>query len=289
MDRSLHAYTESIVQRDDVQSVLLMDKQERYNPFMDGADLLYVVVVNRPEPRWETKHFTYRDYQVVEHCISQWQLERWATYGASERIVCWMTRSMIVFDRDDYVKGIRERLTRLPLSLQKRRLCEEYSRLLKAYLDARELLLHQHALDAYQILLHALNVWARLAVWEAGELPEAPIWKQVKQIDPAVHKLYEELIASNEPLEKRIELLLLAIEFSLMSKMKACTLLLADILQSQHRPWSIEELRQHPDLAGAEIDLPLLLDKMTKRSLIQEIVLHQEGEVVWKKGYILTG
>ena len=52
-----------------------------------------------------------------------------------------------------------------------------------------------------------------VAVIENGLFPEVTVWSQVKKIDPAIYKLYEELIISDEPLEKRLELLFLASEF----------------------------------------------------------------------------
>lgn len=40
----------------------------------------------------------------------------------------------------------------------------------------------------------------------------------MKRIEPAIYKLYEELILSNESLEKRLELLFLAGEFLINSR-----------------------------------------------------------------------
>ena len=63
------------------------------------------------------------------------------------------------------------------------------------------------------MLSNSLHHLARLAVIENGLFPEVTVWSQVKKIDPAIYKLYEELITSDEPLEKRLELLFLASEF----------------------------------------------------------------------------
>ena len=68
-------------------------------------------------------------------------------------------------------------------------------------------------MDAYHHVVKSLHHLARLAVIENGLFPEVTVWSQVKKIDPAIYKLYEELIMSEEPLEKRLELLFLASEF----------------------------------------------------------------------------
>src|SRR5690606_40421365 len=54
------------------------------------------------------------------------------------------------------------------------------------------------------------DLLARLAIIKNGHFPEITVWNQVKKIEPEIHKLYEELVNSEEGLEKRLELLFLA-------------------------------------------------------------------------------
>ncbi|KMR35055.1 hypothetical protein EY05_14905, partial [Staphylococcus aureus] len=68
-------------------------------------------------------------------------------------------------------------------------------------------------LDAYNHVVHALHHLARLAIIENGFHPEITVWNQVKQIEPEIFKLYEELLTSEESIEKRLELLFLASDF----------------------------------------------------------------------------
>lgn len=285
----IHAYAEAIIQREHVQSVLVVHQPEKITPSLIGADLLFIVIVNQPQPQWETKHLIYGGEQIVEHRISQWQIESWAIHGADERFVYWVSQAQILLDKNDYMNNMKDRLMRVPVQTQKLRICEEYSRLLRHYLEAKELLQQGFALDAYQSVLDALYSWARLAAYEANVQPQLFIWMQVKQLDPSVYKLYEELIISHEPLEKRVELLLLPIEFGIMSKMKTCTQFLTDVMQSRNRPWPLKELMQHPELSKSQIDLHLLLEKMVKRSLIHEVLLQKESEQAFEKAYLLSG
>ncbi|NGQ97355.1 hypothetical protein G3578_19640 [Brevibacillus sp. SYP-B805] len=289
MDRTLHLFTQNLLRQDHVLSVLLVGKPHNPSPFLDGGSLLYLVIVNRSEPQWETRHHIVEEERIVEHQISQWQVESWAVHGVSERVAYWLSQAEILVDQHDYMKTVMERLLRVPAHLQKQRVYEEYSGLLRHYLEAKELQQQGYVLDAYQAVLHALHGWARLVVWEAGQQPEPAIWAQVKQIDSAVYKLYEELTASHEPLEKRIELLLLPLEFHVMSKMKDCTLLLTDVMQSRNRPWSVKELQQLPVLASSQINLHLLLEKMAKKAIVHEVPLHKDGGTVHEKGYQLSG
>ncbi|MNC50146.1 hypothetical protein D3C75_993700 [compost metagenome] len=68
-----------------------------------------------------------------------------------------------------------------------------------------------------------------------------------------------------------MELILLACEFSIMSKMSDCCTILLNILGSRKEPWSIKELLQHSGLSQLGAELPLVLRKLVSRSQIREI------------------
>ncbi|MFP3490694.1 hypothetical protein R0K20_24165, partial [Staphylococcus sp. SIMBA_130] len=52
-----------------------------------------------------------------------------------------------------------------------------------------------------------------MAVIEKGYYPEVTVWSQVKKIDSEVYKLYEVFIESNEAVYKRIELMIIGMDF----------------------------------------------------------------------------
>ena len=89
----------------------------------------------------------------------------------------------------------------------------EFSKLVRGYMEGKTFFEQGNYMDAYHHVVKSLHHLARLAVIENGLFPEVTVWSQVKKIDPAIYKLYEELIMSEEPLEKRLELLFLASEF----------------------------------------------------------------------------
>ncbi|WP_126425373.1 nucleotidyltransferase-like protein [Brevibacillus marinus] len=289
METRLQHHVSRIVQSRPVQSVLLLHSKDRFSAFLDGANFLFLVVVNQPTATWVSKSFLANGQRIVEHYIGQWTVERWAVQGTPEKMIHWLSRAEIVFDKEDYIKRMLDGLLRLPKQIQKQKICEEYTRFLRYYLEAKEQLRDGQVLDAYQSVASALYHWARLVTYEAGEQPGKLLWKQVRKTEPGVCKLYEELINGQEPLAKRIELQLLPIEFSVMSKMKGCTALVTEILQSRTRPWSLEELQQHPALTSIVDDLPLLLEKMAARSVIREVVLHNREANVLMRGYIMAG
>ncbi|WP_139492257.1 nucleotidyltransferase-like protein [Brevibacillus dissolubilis] len=288
MNPRLHQYHQQIVNQNDVLSALLIHNPDKCSPFFHGAPLLSIIIMNRPEPKQETRALYYLGLHIVEYRLSQWQLEQWVVQGSSVPVVSWLTQADIMHDPQDYMKKMKERFLRLSQHHQKRKICETYSQLLKSYMDAKAYLHQELTLEAYHSIQKALHTWAQLVLIEANEPPEPAIWKRVKQLEPSAYKLYEELVSSPEPLAKRVELLLLPLEFHIMSKMKPCTQYLYDILLSQHRPWTLNELLNHSEIANSSIDVVLLLDKMAKRSLIQEVHIELKGELTSEKGYMIS-
>ncbi|GIP41127.1 hypothetical protein J31TS4_44070 [Paenibacillus sp. J31TS4] len=149
----------------------------------------------------------------------------------------------------------------------------EFSKFLRKYLLAKECFLHEQLLDAYSSIESALHHWARIVILEQGELPEVTLWEQAKRVNPGVYKMYEELMFSSETIEQRIQLILLACEFAVMSKMELCCEPLLRLLRSRQQGWTIEELQSQPALGGLPIDWGQLLGKMVQKSLIHRLSL----------------
>lgn len=285
MNQELQKYQENILQQQDVLSVLLLDKRDESSLVHGGGNLNYLIVLKRAKEKRGMSCLLCGDQIVVEHRIHQWYLEQLSQQGIDHDLYLMLRDGEIIFDQNEYLKNSRERLTRLPQQIIKRRICEEYSVFLQYYLEAKEFLQQNHTMDAFHAVLRALSGWARLVVSEAGEQQEAVLWNQVRRLEPTVYKLYEELIAGSEPLEKRMELLLLPIEFQIMSKMKEATGLIVEIIKSQSKPWTYEELKQHPEFAGSKINLSLLLDKMVKRSFIHSVPIRTKGKLLEEQGF----
>jgi hypothetical protein len=155
----------------------------------------------------------------------------------------------------------------------------EFVHFLERYLEAKKFLEHGHYLDAFHCTIFSLQHWARLAVIEVGNYPGDTVWEQIKQIDPSIYKLYEELITSHESVPQRLQLLHLAFEFAIMSRLEQSTQFLLSILRSEQRPWTTRELSNHPMLTEHLISIDLLLQKMAKRSLVRESMVIKEGNL----------
>lgn len=279
-------YLQTLRKRLDVEAVLMLPDPYMLVPFRDGT--YYLVVVNQPQTESITRRILIQGKSIVEQQVSTWQLEQVALRGLDEQLSWILKTAVVVWEKDGYMSVMKQRLYQMPKHLQKMYICREYSRLLRFFCQTKECLNRGMNLDAYHAVIQSLHAWARCIIYEAGEQPACGLWSQVKLIDPSVYKLYEELSINAEALDKRIELLELAIEFWLSSSIKESVRFVMEIMETKTGPWRFSELMMHEEIKRAEIELPLLLEKMVQRSLLREVSLSLDGDRNEEIGFILS-
>mgnify|MGYP001284950043 CR=1 FL=1 len=284
-DDHLGTYLELLQLRSDVQAVLL--SPDTHSHVSCRAGTFCLIVVNQPPDHLATRCLHVRDKLIVEHPISVWELEQGVAHGLDERMVSFLLSAEVIWEKDGYFNRVKTRLCRVPDAWKKKQLCREYSRILRFYYEIKAYVQQGMILDAYHVGACALQAWARYIVYEAGELPSVALWTQVKQLEPSVFKLYEELSLNAEMLDKRIELLVLAIEFWLSTSLKESVGFLLEIMAAKTSPWKISDLMLHPEVREAGIEIPLLLEKMVQRFLVQEVLISTENPVCKEIGFIL--
>ncbi|MEK3900918.1 MULTISPECIES: nucleotidyltransferase-like protein [unclassified Paenibacillus] len=198
-------------------------------------------------------------------------LERAVMAGDNNELLSSLISGEVLWDPKGILAEMRKQLIQFEGPLKERVMFMEFARFLHMYIKSKRYIEAGCTMDAYNCVLIALYHWARIEVSEAGDFPEPAVWGQVKSLNSPVHKLYEELTISTETLDQRIELILLACEFALMSKMEECCTMLLHILGSRKEAWSMKELLQHSGLSPLQAELPLVLRKLVSRSLIREI------------------
>ena len=251
--------------------VMLIDNPYRYNPLIDGLDLLLLAVVERDGRERSVRHVRKEGKRVQIRTVAAAALDEWIAGVESRSIIPWIVRGEILMDRDGYLERVKQRVIDFPEELRRQKLAAEFSAFLRTFLHAKQDLQDGNILDAHSNVLAALHHWAHISLIEDGVHPELTVWAQMKKYNPGIYKLYEELTTSMESLEKRVQLVLLACEFHVMSKMKSCCRLLLDIIESREEPWSVGELMARPELKPLRLDLSLLLRKLVTRGLIREV------------------
>ncbi|MDF2962189.1 MAG: hypothetical protein K0S39_3924 [Paenibacillus sp.] len=279
----MNAIKEQLVARlredEAVISLLAVDNPSLFSAVTDGFDLLLLVISNEDLKTDQQYHYIKDSCRIQERWISPSALDRFILHGEHRNLIYWILKGEILLDRETYLEGLRHRTLEFPAELREHKLMIEFSKFLRKYLQSKEYILEDHVLDAYNNILEALHHWARIVIIEAGIHPEVTVWRQIKSINPGVYKLYEELTLSTETLKQRVQLVLLACEFSVMNKMERCCKMLLGVLSSREQAWSLHELQQHEELADIHLELPLLLNKLVKKSLAKEIIYTLDEQV----------
>ncbi len=205
-------------------------------------------------------------YQLLS--LQAEELKRWIVTGENRSLVHYFLQGEVIHDVKGQILQLRQQVEQFEQPLQEQRLFFEFARFLHNYVEAKRHLTEGHEMDAYYSTLKALHHWACIELVQQSVYPEKTIWNQVRAYSAQVYKFYEQLAFSKETLKERVELVLLACEFSVMSKMADCSELLIRVLRSRKAPWTIEELMQHPDLQYVKRELPMVVRKLVYRNLI---------------------
>ncbi len=254
-------------------SVMAVDNPKQLPSLTDGFDTLLLIVTNDQRLNNHTTNYIRDDSRIQERWTDPTSIEQWIRHGVNRNILHWLLKGEILLDQNTYLEGLRHRILEFPGDLREHKLLIEFSHFLRKYLQSKEYILDDHILDAYNNILEALHHWARIVIVEDGYHPEITVWRQIRAINPGVYKLYEELTMSKETLKQRVQLVLLACEFSVMSKMEHCCEAFIQILRDSEHPLSSDELQQHSQLVEIKSELPLLLNKLVKKGLIKEVAV----------------
>lgn len=266
--------------------VLMIKKRQKDIPVTDTFDAVLLVLVAEADSAVSIKHYTYHDKKAALYIVTEQQLNEWLLLGSNKKIFDWLYNGKILFDRNEYIQNIKTELMEFPFYGRKLKMGLEFAKLIRRYMDGKAFFENDQYLDAYNHIVHSLHHLARLAVIEQGFHPEVTVWQQVKQIDPEITKLYEELVTSHEPLDKRLELLFLASEFLIHSKMKSGIQHLVDVL-AEKEFWSINEIISHEEVHLYSVDLTMLLEYLIDKGIIEVVMKETKGQDVFHRYYML--
>ncbi|WP_339237663.1 nucleotidyltransferase-like protein [Paenibacillus sp. FSL R5-0517] len=244
---------------------------ERFHgSLIQDFELLVLVVHNDDQLKSAVGHYRYGDLRYQMIYASRHELKSSIVTGNHNNLTECLIEGEIIWEEDSALSDLRQELSAFGTELREQKLLHEFTSFLRMYVEAKRHIQEGHVVDAYYNVLEALGNWARIVLIEQGIYPDHAVWTHVQNLDRALWKLYQELTVSSETLEQRVELVLLACEFSVMSKMSECSELLLRVLRSRKEPWSINELVHHPQLRFVREDLPLVIRKLVFRSIVKE-------------------
>ncbi|WP_209125849.1 nucleotidyltransferase-like protein [Alkalihalobacillus sp. BA299] len=269
----------------DTLGILIVEKETGLNSITDGHDVILLIIKQRGSCPWFVRHYEYSEKTVSMNTIDEVQLYRWMISGANRRFIDWVFNGKVLFDRNEYVYNMKKRINDFPFEERQQKLGIEFSKLIRRFEKAKALYQSENYLDAFNHILHALHHQARLSVIERGFYPEVTVWDQVKNIEPETFKLYHELLLGEEPIEKRVELLLIANEFAITSKAQLGSMHILKIMNSISEPWTIAQLMEHEALREYSIDLELLVQYLVEKGAIEVIKKETKAKGIFHRFY----
>lgn len=264
--------------------VIMIEKRENASPITDTFDTVLLIIVKESEQPLYVKHYSYEDKKASLNIVTEPQLKDWLLLGSNRKVLEWLYNGKILFDRNDYIHNLKLELREFPFNGRKIKMGLEFAKLIRRYLDGKYFFENEQYMDAYNNIVHSLHHLARLSVIENGFHPEITVWTQVKQIEPEIYKLYDELINSEEPIKKRLELLFLASEFLIHSRTEMGAAHLLETLQEKDN-WSFDEMFYHPELRLYSVDLSVVLEYLVDKKYLNIVNKETKGQGIFHRYY----
>ncbi|GAA0597735.1 nucleotidyltransferase-like protein [Virgibacillus siamensis] len=267
--------------------IVIIEKMKPNSPITDNFDVILLIIVSDDAKQdWFVKHYELDDEKTAAmHIVEEKRLMEWIDTSGYRKAVEWVINGKVVFDRNGYIADLKNQLRTFPFEKRNLRKAMEFGKLVKSYNEVKELHESNQLKDAYSRMVHSLHYLARLAVIEKGYHPEVTLWNQVKQIDPEVYKLYEELIESEEDIEQRIKLMILAADFAISTRAEVSAKHLLDIIRTKDAAWSYEELKQQPAVSPYVLDLAAMLMYLHEKGLLETELAPTKGAGVYQLKY----
>lgn len=261
---------------DDTFAILVIQKELSPLSILDGFDAIVLVIKNNPEVDWHVKHYQVDDMKVALHSLSQTTMHHSLIAGTHRRLVDWLFHGKVVFDRNEFLKGVKERIETFPPGDRMKKMTIQFTKMLRRFDEGKILFYNEQPFDAFSNMMHSLHHLARLAVINHGYYPEVTVWDQVRKIEPETYKLYRELLKSEESLEQRIELLILATEIAVRSKTEIGSEHFRSILADRGDSFTIAEMMEIPEVQDYRIDLELLVNFLIEKEFL--VIDHHESK-----------
>ncbi|MFD2925189.1 nucleotidyltransferase-like protein [Halobacillus naozhouensis] len=265
--------------------ILLLEKKKPNSPVTDNFDVILFIIVKDTKELWYVKHYEFDDQSAAMHIVDETLLQKWIDTSSYRRAVEWVINGMIVFERNDYVTDLKERLRTFPTHKRDLKKAIEFAKLIRSYSESKDLFESGQFLDAFSRMVHSLHYLARLAVIEKGFHPEVTVWNQVRRIEPEVYKLYQELIESKEDIDKRVQLMILAVEHAVSVRSRTSAKHLLMLMESKEGPWSFGELKIHPEIQEYALDLSSMVEYLVDKGLIEVAPQETKGANIYHRMY----
>lgn len=268
--------------------ILIIEKTQFDSPITDDFDTILLIITDQYKQSWYVKHYEVAEKTAAIHIIEENVLLEWIDTSGYRRAVEWIIHGNSVFDRNEYIAGLKKQLQDFPCEKRNLRKVIDFGKLVKSYSEAKSLYESGELKDSNSKILNSLHYLARLSVIEKGYYPEVTVWNQVKNIDLEVYKLYEEFIESKEDLDKRIELMLIAMDFIIHNRASLSVKHLLDIMKLKETAWAYDDIKSIPMVQSYRLDLSAILSYLVEKNIIITVLEETKGVNVYQRKYMVN-
>ncbi|WP_226585194.1 nucleotidyltransferase-like protein [Halobacillus litoralis] len=265
--------------------VLILEKNKPISPVTDNFDVILFIIVRDADELWYVKHYEFENKSAAMHIVDETLLQHWIDTSSYRRAVEWVINGSIIYERNEYVTLMKEHLRSFPQKTRDLKKAIEFAKLIRSYSESKDLYDSEQYLDSYSRMVNSLHYLARLSIIEKGFHPEVTVWNQVKRIEPEIYKLYQELIESGEPTDKRIQLMILAVEHSISKRARSSAQHLLQVMNERTEPWAFGELKVHPEIQEYILDLSSMMEYLVDHGLIKVVPQETKGAHIFHRRY----
>lgn len=285
MDNFLRLIYQEHASHPNTLGILVVEKTQFDRPITDDFDNILLIVVENQDTGWFVKHYEADEQTVAMHLVTKDILMDWIDLSGYHRVIEWILYGKKVYDRNEFLKGLKDELQLFPKEKRALRKIIDFGKLLKNFSEGRALYESNEILDSHSKILNALHYLARLSVIDHGYYPEVTVWNQVKNIDLEVYKLYEKLMDSNEELEKRIELMLIAMDFVMLNKSESAAGHLLQVLSKEDKYLSFASIKDLPQVEYYKLDLHAIISYLEEKGIIETKLIPTKNPEVFQRLY----
>lgn len=263
----------SIMKKDEhIVGAAILPNNERFPFHANEYDYFLLIVSSQHQGINEISHIEVDGQRIFIRTICSDLIKQSAAAVRHYNLMEWLVSGEIIYDHHTILSQLKKEIIEIPESYRDYRKLREFSGFVETMYLTKKNLHENNVLDAYSQIISALHYWAHIVIIDEGIHPELTVWQQLRKVHPGVYKLYEELIASPESIEQRVQLVMLACEFTIMNKMKDCCKFLFDVMAEKNDSWSIADFKNHKELKYVSDDLTLVLRKLVQGHLLKEVL-----------------
>jgi hypothetical protein len=284
MEDVLRPLFEQCASKSTTLGIIMAEKEDRLLTAPDMFDVMVIVVEIWQDQQETVRHLSYREKKIAFYIVNDKQLQEWVLAGSQPKLISMLLEGEILFDRNRFMETLQEELRTSMMEKRKMAIGLEFAKLIANHAEGKAFFKRKQYLHAYYCAVYSLYHMGNLVLLENGRQHEPSVWFRIRQIEPEILKIFEELVLGNESIDKRLELLYLVSEFLIYSKTPVGTEHVMEIIREKPL-WKYEEISRHPEMKHYGANLSPLLHYLVERKFLIEIKMETNLSGIYERLY----